>query len=459
MAPQLTDDELQLILFVKMKAAELRHPAHAGGCPDCLLFLAKALSRADIGAVYQPGCHDVWDACISTVTMPRTADELATLRAKLRTNAETCRGEGNGIYDHDRWSISDLSDPLHRHLHALYEFLIGVLSPDEPGQRTPLFSASGPKKIFGNTRGRWPSHPKDLFPHGERQSTEMLLRWCCELFSPGPIAVLKSLLFSCRPMMFPHLLESPLREQFLWCIVQMLNADTGRDAFAWPATVGYGRPERLSSWLCPSKGTVNRNSVFTLLKVISSGPDAGNDDMGKLYAGYEAALLPAVHNALDMVQNHTVELDTWDEGALCHLASFLGNRAPGGELHPLTRAWRARRAAEDEVDTFGPLQAYLKTRYYRRTCCGPSCTRGIQHTDDAKPLPLCSKCKFTQYCSIGCQRADWKRETWPHKDLCPILRTFVPVLEKEANVFEEAFFTLDLELSRIPWLLRWVADE
>lgn len=458
MVSQLTDDELQLILTVKIKTMELQNPVHAGGCPDCLFFLAQTLSQAGVNAVNQPACHDFWDACMSTVTMSRTADDIVALRKKLRTNAATCRA-GERLYDHDTWSHSDLADPLHRQLHALYGCLVAVLLPNEPGQRTPLFSASGPKKIFGNTRGRWPTHPKDLFPHGERQSTKMLLHWCCELFSPAPIVILKRLLFSCRPMMFPHLLESPLREQFLWCIVQMLNADTGRDTFAWPATVGYRRPERLPSWLCSSSGTTDRNTVTSLFKVISSGPDAGNDDVRKLYAGYEAALLPAVHNALDMVQNRRVEPEDWDEGALCHLACFLCKRTPGAELHPLARAWRARRAAENEADTFGPLQASLKTQYYRRTCFGPSCTRGIQHTEDARPLPLCSKCKFTQYCSMGCQRADWKRETWPHKDLCPILRTFVPVLEKEANIFEEAFFTLDLELSRIPWLLRWVADQ
>ncbi|EJD34845.1 hypothetical protein AURDEDRAFT_176098 [Auricularia subglabra TFB-10046 SS5] len=451
MARRLTGNEMELVFFLKVKAMQLQDPSHAGGCPDCLLFLAKVLHQPGIDAVYQPACHDFWNACISIVTTRRTDGEFDALREALRANAAACYDEGA----HEPWTSRDLEDPLHRHVHALYECLFSVLSPDEPGQRTPLFSASGPKKIFGNTRGRWPLHPKDLFPHGERQTMEMHIRWCCELFSPVPVYVLQRILFTCRPMMFPHLLKSPLREQFLWCIVQMLHADAGRDTFAWPATVGYKRPARLSSWLGPDSVGNNRNTVDSLLQVISDGPDAGNNDMAKLYEGYEAALLPAVHTALDMVQSGRAE----HHGSLCHLASFLGRRMPGWEPHPLTRAWRLERSAENEADVFGQLQAQLKTQYYRRTCSGPSCNRGIQDTDDAKPLPLCSMCKFTQYCSKDCQKADWKRETWPHKDLCPMLRTFVPVLEAESGVFEEAFWTLNLELSQIPWLLTWVTKD
>lgn len=44
---------------------------------------------------------------------------------------------------------------------------------------------------------------------------------------------------------------------------------------------------------------------------------------------------------------------------------------------------------------------------------------GLKSTKDGGMLLRCSRCKFAQYCSAGCQAEDWKRE---HKDICKQLK-------------------------------------
>ncbi|EJD34856.1 hypothetical protein AURDEDRAFT_176109 [Auricularia subglabra TFB-10046 SS5] len=311
--------------------------------------------------------------------------------------------------------------------------------------------------MFGGKRRRhWPLHPNDLIPRGARQSAEMHVHWCCLFVSPVPIAVLMMLTVGCRPIVFPYLLESPLRERLLWCIVQILNAGKARDSFSWPATVHYRRPEHLSVQLSTpnTPGNTYVNSAVSLLQAFLNGPDAESHDLATFYQGYEAALIPAVSNALE--QSGSLALDSLSRGVLCQIAVDLHDHLPNVELHPLARAWQHARSQSDDASHVASLHSHLKGRYRRRTCCGPECTRGIHDTEDGKPLSLCAGCKFTQYCSKGCQIADWKRETWPHKKLCPILRLFVPILESKA--FEEGFHTLDFKESDFVLMLRWLNE-
>ncbi|KZV94341.1 hypothetical protein EXIGLDRAFT_737098, partial [Exidia glandulosa HHB12029] len=37
-------------------------------------------------------------------------------------------------------------------------------------------------------------------------------------------------------------------------------------------------------------------------------------------------------------------------------------------------------------------------------------------------LSLCARCTLVQYCSKECQKRDWKREHYPHKEICGILQ-------------------------------------
>lgn len=442
-----------------MTSKELQDPIGKGCCPDCLFTLSKALFDGPaIEAASQPACHDFWNACISLLTRTWTEEELAILRSTLRTSAASCPGRALSHHTFEGTNRADLDDPVHKFFHALYLCLSNNISVTH-GRRTALFSSSGSKRMFGNRRrGRWPLHPNDLIPHGAPQSAEMHIHWCCQLFSPVPIATFKLLVFGCRPMILPHLVKSPLRERLLWCIVQMLNADKGRDSFLWPETVPYRLPEHLPSWLSTSSTAANVSVDFTasLLQVFTSGPDAVMGDSDKLYRGYEAALIPAVDNALDMLQAGTITLDTSSRDVLCHAAAHLHKNYPRGELHPLARLWQHMRTEENEEAPIGRLQESLKRRYYRRTCCGPSCTRGIHDTEDGKPLPLCSRCKFTQYCSKGCQMADWKRGGCSHKQLCPLLSALVPVLEKETEAFEEILRDLKLDGEALVRLFAWL---
>ena len=51
-------------------------------------------------------------------------------------------------------------------------------------------------------------------------------------------------------------------------------------------------------------------------------------------------------------------------------------------------------------------------------CAGPGCTRRLR--EDGTPLPVCTGCNRTHYCSVACQAADWRREGG-HKGECAAL--------------------------------------
>ncbi|EJD41469.1 hypothetical protein AURDEDRAFT_169367 [Auricularia subglabra TFB-10046 SS5] len=83
--------------------------------------------------------------------------------------------------------------------------------------------------------------------------------------------------------------------------------------------------------------------------------------------------------------------------------------------------------------------------YLIRTCSAASCGKGIHETPSGKAFPLCAGCKFTQYCSKECQRADWKDASFPHKDFCPILRRLVPVIQGDPKDFMNALQVIKSE--------------
>lgn len=456
--------EEELIAFIREKTQEMRRSECSACCPDCLVIISRALCDGQARTrASRPACHEFWDSCISTATRTWTDEEICALREELRGKVAACPTRALPIHRYDVVNLGDPSDPVQKFFHALYQCLAYNIVP-APGGHSSLLSSSGPKRMFGGRRSRWPLHPNDLIPFGARQSTEMHVHWCCRFISPAPFTVLMVLLFSCRPIILPHLLESPLREHLLWCTVQMLHADTGCDIFPWPASVTYSRPDRLPHWFLTSSTSTNASvgSAVWLLRALLSGPDAGSDDLANFFGSYEAALMPAVYSALDMQQSGAISLDRGGCTVLCRIAVHLRDHSPRVELHPLVRAWQQEQSSPDDASWIASLHAHLDGCYRRRTCCGPGCTRGIHDTEDGKPLSLCAGCKFTQYCSGACQRADWKHEAWPHKRLCGILRLFVPFLKSKSSEFEEAFYALDLDYSEdsdYDLMLLWLGAE
>ncbi|EJD34844.1 hypothetical protein AURDEDRAFT_117547 [Auricularia subglabra TFB-10046 SS5] len=265
------------------------------------------------------------------------------------------------------------------------------------------------------------------------------------------------ILLGCRPLVFPHLLRDDLREQLIWCLVQMLNSNTGRDDYEW--SDGVSRPRRpgdghrVRIWMSYLMFHMSISVAVGFLESILNGPDSTPDDGARFSAGFEYALLPALNNALDLAQE--AHLTTSAVLTLTSWAFYVHQRMadPKPELHRATRLELERlgKAAKSSDRWAWPtLQGALYKMYSVRTCYGPSCGKGLHQTLDGRPLQLCARCKFTQYCSRECQRADWKYATWPHKDFCPILRVLGPTLKGSLAEFGAAIHATHSGELKIP---------
>ncbi|EJD41472.1 hypothetical protein AURDEDRAFT_186462 [Auricularia subglabra TFB-10046 SS5] len=402
------------VAFLKALTVQLQHYDIPVYCPPCLLMNIKRLLKdpSNIVPCLQPTCHGFWNAAIVVLTTRRTAVEMDAIRAPLRLNIAQCPNRDS----HRDHSVgADVDDLL---VEALFLCLHAAFLPGK-GNRS-IFDPSHPKKSFASKRGLWPLSPSNLMPFGARQSVIMYVRWCCTLQFTGAPACLASLIFGCRSLVLPYLLESPTRQRFVWSLVQMLNMDRARDDFAWPETVSgtYSLPDPVPTWFTAPMERLSLWHAGELISALTNGPDAHPEDLTEIWAGFERPLLSALNVALEVVTRNPEANYLHEEQAdsLCHWAVCTQRVCPDIPLHP------AAAHLEDEAMP-KTIQGHLTLLYQRRACWGPGCN--VVAADVGRQLQLCARCKFTQYCSKECQRADWRYEHAPHKGVCPLLRPMV----------------------------------
>ncbi|EJD34855.1 hypothetical protein AURDEDRAFT_147556 [Auricularia subglabra TFB-10046 SS5] len=445
------------LLTIGQMGEQLQDYKSPSCCPFCLVYLWDAFVRSDLlDEVRQPKEHNFWNACIAVVTAPRSEEDIAALRERLRANIASCKGKA--LHRPQRTNVADLSDPVHLLMHALYGCLQACLMPHH-GKASTMFSPAGPKRSFGTRRGLWPTHPNELIPFGARQSAEMHVHWCCRLFSPNPMTCLTWIVLGCRPIVFPHLLEAPLRERFVWCLAQMFYSDVAPDPHQWPDTVPYKRPESPAPWLTESSSYKSLGAAGALAHAIIYGSDARSNDSQDLWKGFEAGLLPAANVALTTMEKFPNHLGQNDIDSVCNWTIQMQDALPDIPLHPAAKLYDEESWTGGDEPPWEIMHVRFAMRYFRRTCCGPACARGIHETADGKPLPLCARCKFTQYCSKECQKADWLHETWPHKILCPMLRMLIPAQQKaDVKLFEQIVLSDEFDFKNIKMFMNWLYD-
>ncbi|EJD41470.1 hypothetical protein AURDEDRAFT_127005 [Auricularia subglabra TFB-10046 SS5] len=261
-------------------------------CPMCMLRVSGDFVN-DAGAQLAARlmCHDFWDVCIANITAPRTEGDITRLREQLRKNIRECGRKATHMRP-----VPEIAEPLRLFMHCLYTFFQSCLTPPPEAKGTDgepvhsgIFFGKDPKKAFTNKPRTWPVHPNDLTPFGEQACAAAHVRWCCELFTPRAISTLSCLLQGSRPSLVPSLLESPLRERLVWCLVQLLNSDGGEDHCVWDISVPYSLPQSVPTWMRACTGYVSVGLAGAILRSILWGPDALPDDGIRLSLGFERA--------------------------------------------------------------------------------------------------------------------------------------------------------------------------
>ncbi|KZV82912.1 hypothetical protein EXIGLDRAFT_729118 [Exidia glandulosa HHB12029] len=452
-----THDKLRLArTFARALSTDLNRPRC---CPSCLLVFGSTLHDVKDTEPLRKSCYDLWDACIASVTAQRTDEELYTLREQLAQNATEC---GSGLHDGltQPFARGDM-DIVDIFVTALYTLLQGCLS--DPWRR---LSANPSKKGLGVRSGMWPVTADQLVgPQGEYASLEAHVYWCCRLYSTQPVYFLIYALVVCRDAIFPHLLRSPLRERMVWCIVRMLHAHVSKDAFeGWDAaTLGFA-PDRAPARLCTSSETNAVTQAALLLNTIMYGNDAGGDDVFQLVDGYEAALLPAINAALD--QPAVLRKTIWLRTTLLQLAVALHEKLGlhDEDLHPLADDWRdadeLTRAVTDGDEPDMSLMRDIRRLYSKRGCFAPGCGRAFYESESGKAFSLCAGCKFAQYCSRECQKADWRANPSPHRDVCDYLGKMDKAVQtKDIESFQRCIWDAALGSRLIMTRLRvWIRE-
>ncbi|KZV99390.1 hypothetical protein EXIGLDRAFT_725347, partial [Exidia glandulosa HHB12029] len=161
-------------------------------CPECLRTVAYGMSQDNsIILELRTQCHQFWNACIAIAATPRSPDELRSLQLTFLRRVRACKQQHAG-----RWAMRVSPQNM---CTVFIDCILGcVLTGLSFGDKA-VASRTKPNQRF-NKPGHWPTCVADLFPRGEKESVEVYVFWCCQLFSTTPVYALNSLLRIARPI-------------------------------------------------------------------------------------------------------------------------------------------------------------------------------------------------------------------------------------------------------------------
>lgn len=146
-------------------------------CVLCLLDFAEVVQnifendRVTLERALQQ-CPQFWDACIGTLTAPRTDVDLDAIRGTLVVAMSSCK-------DLHRHPIDDFNveDPVHVLIEATAVFVAAGIAFTVESDSPPFAGAS------------WPTSRAQVFPFGDKQCVDQLVSWC-ESVGAAPLSAL-----------------------------------------------------------------------------------------------------------------------------------------------------------------------------------------------------------------------------------------------------------------------------
>ncbi|KZV90221.1 hypothetical protein EXIGLDRAFT_127368, partial [Exidia glandulosa HHB12029] len=460
-------------------ALALRNVERPSCCPLCLHNFAFSLEQ-DLGALDELRAtgHDFWNACMGIVAAPRKDDDssLAALENHFADMTDRCQTRVHFLHDFGPHGCRlDQGSRLYRtFFHSVFRCIWNALTYGD--RAVSSLVTTHPQRGFNSKRrGLWPASIAELFPAGERETVSALVFWCTQLFSLHPLIIITELLLIARPIILPLLMCEPEHGRLVWSLVQFLDPVTSacprpdpRGPCLWPG--GQAPCELPDDWLlfpCIVKeeyrlGWTSRrdgyrvaNKFLTFLRIgLDSGPDDGNN----FTRGYEEALLHTFQRAAIKFHDDRSTGDMNIDALLDYVSGMqwrlgLPATALDNDFLRVRYASRIESYEDIEFSVATPIFAFLELQQKTRSCCGPDCALPMErNAAPGLPFSLCSRCKFTRYCSKACQKRDWKehstaglKSTYSHKQLCPVFCRLLgqPGLSKEykeVKDFEEAFF-------------------
>ncbi|EJD37141.1 hypothetical protein AURDEDRAFT_129636 [Auricularia subglabra TFB-10046 SS5] len=383
-------------------AAELE-PCNMSSCPRCFRVLVREIVRCDMSLrhlrKYYP---DFFEACLILIIEFADAD-IPRLRERLSANQLQCadRTKLHKI----KFTAPFSSDPLDMFLEALYIMVTGGLTHG----KNPIFNANPQlnKKHFTARKGYWPSNLDELFPLGIEKCLDALIFWCCVPFSEDPFQLLNKFIFIARPLVMEPLLGSPRRERLAWAQLQAMTPST---RVAWP--LGREPPFQIPRGLSVPRSlrgsAVAVTTALVQLYALSTDTDARSTDAARFVAGLEHEFMQTLMPLPEQLpETAALQLRTVNK-YVCMMLPDHGRDTCGLTL----------------PNKVSVISDYFIRCADDRRCARPGCENSelaVEGEDGPRRFKQCGRCKTVRYCSRACQRAHWRHEAPPHRDVCPVI--------------------------------------
>ncbi|EJD50101.1 hypothetical protein AURDEDRAFT_160643 [Auricularia subglabra TFB-10046 SS5] len=393
----------------------------------------------------QPKSHAFWNQVIAFISAEWTSDRRTSVSVVLRRTYLRC----------SRCRVPGVGGKID-HTDDYFALVMGVAS--KALQYCLTNRVGGQTKGFVSKRGRWPTSPQQLFPYGPERTIVSLV----DQLDTNPDAELTiTVLVSVhRPLALPVLLKAQTRGRLISSVTSRLiaaatAADTDLARIGQPVLSGV-------------KDAVARrhlkscSSILTLLYYLAFGVDAKPLDAVNIMYHRELELFEPLDALLSLLsepesaERHVLRVATHLWHALSH-----SQQQGLGRAGPPSYARTSDRLSEEVLkDPYRALKHYLAPKTRHRGCFGPECGKRVHDKTTPGAFSRCAKCRMVQYCSRECQRADWARPQFPHREICDMLRELAACapMDMGSEDFSAACHARSFPLERVDRLIEWATN-
>ncbi|EJD35510.1 hypothetical protein AURDEDRAFT_175441 [Auricularia subglabra TFB-10046 SS5] len=285
----------------------------------------------------------------------------------------------------------------------------------------------------GDLAGGWPRSLEELFPEGTDRTLRSLLNLLEADFPVG--ATILDRLSGFRPFVLPFLATPEHRARIIAKLLARARAATSEISSSFAKLRPPVLPavhDRLTEG-----HTKPIEHLVQLLLFIFAHADRGVDDGLMFVAGREPELFGVLNALIERIRD---PLKTHDP--LVRLIGLIWSGSPDTNWAPTGRPdmppyiWETfRRELTKQKDPYIALGSSLLEQTMRRSC--HACRKPVHEKETSGGFARCANCRAVRYCSRQCQRADWSRPAYPHKDVCGMLRELFAFADMQMS--EETF--------------------
>ncbi|RDB28208.1 hypothetical protein Hypma_001377 [Hypsizygus marmoreus] len=380
--------------------------------------------------------HDIWNALILFVTVKRTNKQMQRLLTRL--SHCSCR----------------LADPqicnLHERGEKLKPFLIARtvpelelqqhgtdlsgLSPTVSGSAFPtdifaLFGENLPvariKSVAKGSTASWPSSPSELLPLGADAFVEAMLQWHDVLQDTLVFVTVAVALRICRSVLLPSVISHSLCGRLVKAGRSLFDRTIAHVVLNDFSPAGYRAGDHFFMQL---------EGIQILLGVIQEQP---TDGTVAFFRGYETKVCQLCSLFLHVLTDPRYPHPR--KGALRE--QFHGIKICGEYLYRTFHMHLPPRPpiplhpdiVEFDEQFFPPdpsirsleevVICTINSFREESRCAGLHCDDSLQTV--GKGFSRCARCNVVTYCGRECQAQDWRNQSFPHKMVCPKLRTVI----------------------------------